>query len=309
MPNPISDAKSAGDLLALVTERDARVLMSIAEFRLLSTVQIQALHFAAHASPQASVRAVWTVLRRLEERHLIRRVSRQRRFPQGGSTPITWALDAAGERLTRLLAGDPDAPRRRNLVPHGDEYHHTLTVAETYVNLVRAHRAGQVELIEAHGEPAAWRKHPGQLGRAVTLKPDLVLITQTPGYRDHWFVEIDLGNQPTPRLIRKCNSYEDYRASGIEQRRLGLFPRVLWVLPDERGATRLRRAIAAERRLKPAMFVVTTPAHLIEAVTNEPPTTSQAAEPGDSPVSAPDPARGPITKHRADASSGVSGTS
>jgi len=271
MPEPTrtphrNGARSVMRLRELVTDRDVRILMSIAEFRLLSTIQIRALHFTAHASEGASVRAVWRVLQRLEDAHLIHRVGRQRRFPTGGSTPVTWALDASGERLTRFIGEGNDAPRRRNLLPVGEHYHHTLAVADRYLDLVWAHRAGLVELVEARGEPAAWRTHPGQLGRAITLKPDLTLITQTPDYRDHWFVEIDLGNQPVPRLLRKCHAYEAYRASGIEQQRIGVFPRVLWVLPDERRSARLRQAIAADDRLKRGMFLITVPKHLVEAI-------------------------------------------
>ncbi len=258
--------KSTRQLLNLVTERDARILTSVAEFRLLSTVQIQELHFAAHASADATVQASWAVLRRLEGHRLLQRVGRRRRYSGGGSTPVTWALDAAGERVTRFLAGEPDAPRRRNLLPIGDEYHHTLAISEAYAHLVRAHRSGQIELVEARGEPAAWRTHPGQLGRAISLKPDMTFVTQTPKYRDHWFAEIDLGHQSIPRLLRKCHRYEQYRASGIEQQKLGVFPRVLWVLPTSTLAARLQGAIAADRQLKPGMFVVTTPEHFIDAI-------------------------------------------
>jgi len=258
--------RSTHNLLALLTERDARILASVAEFRLLSTVQIQELHFVAHASPDASVQACWAVLRRLEGHRLLQRVGRQRRFVSGGSTPVTWALGPAGERVTRFLAGEPYAPRRRNLLPVGNDYHHTLAVADAYIRLVRAHRAGRIDVLEVQGEPAAWRTLPGELGRAITVKPDLVLVTQTPDYRDHWFAEIDLGHQSIPRLLRKCLRYEQYRASGIEQQKLGVFPRVLWVLPDERRADRLREAIAAERQLKPGMFLVTVPERLVEAI-------------------------------------------
>lgn len=258
--------KSTRQLLELITERDTRILTSVAEFRLISTVQIQQLHFAAHASVAAAIAASWSVLRRLETLRLLQRVGRRRRYGTGGSTPVTWALGAAGERVTRFLAGQPDAPRRRNLLPIGDEYHHTLAVTDAYLRLVRAHRQGRIELVDARGEPSAWRTYPGQLGRAITLKPDLAFITQTPEYRDHWFAEIDLGHQSTPRLLRKCHRYEQYRASGIEQRRLGIFPRVLWVLPDSARANRLRDAIAADRELKPNMFLVTSPEQFIAAI-------------------------------------------
>ena len=259
-------SRSTRYLIALLTERDARILASIAEFRLLSTTQIRELHFAAHASADASVQACWAVLRRLEELRLLQRVGRRRRFAGGGSTPVTWALDAAGERVTRFLGGEANAPRRRNLLPVGDDYHHTLAVADVYIRLVRAHRTGKIELLETHAEPGAWRTHPGQLGRVITLKPDLVLVTQTPEYRDHWFTEVDLGHQSVPRLIRKCLRYEHYRASGIEQQKLGLFPRVLWLLPDEHRVRKLRDAIAGEKQLRSGMFLVTVPEHLIEAI-------------------------------------------
>jgi hypothetical protein len=46
-------------------------------------------------------------------------------------------------------------------------------------------------------------------------------------------VEIDRDTEPTTTLARKCDTYRRYWQSGTEQARSGVFPRVLFLVPDE----------------------------------------------------------------------------
>ena len=66
------------------------------------------------------------------------------------------------------------------------------------------------------------------------LKPDLAVVTATAKFEDHWFFEVDLASEPPSRIIRTCLNYQEYRRSGVEQRRLGLFPAVVWIVPTGR---------------------------------------------------------------------------
>ena len=70
--------------------------------------------------------------------------------------------------------------------------------------------------------------------------------------------------------MRKCHAYEDYRHTGQAQQEHQVFPRVLWVMPTSERITRLKTAIAADRRLSDRLFVFATPAALIPTL-REPP--------------------------------------
>ena len=76
-------------------------------------------------------------------------------------------------------------------------------------------------------------------------------------YDDHWFVEVDLGTESLPTLLRKCGQYEAYRASGIEQAQLGVFPMVLWVFNRADRIDKLMRAVSRSHRLDSRLFVAT----------------------------------------------------
>jgi hypothetical protein len=115
-------------------------------------------------------------------------------------------------------------------------------------------------------EPQCWRSFPGLGGGTVTLKPDMYVVIGSGEYEDHWFIEIDRGTESLPVLIRQCQQYETYRRSGVEQADGGIFPRVLWLVPDEHRAERLRDRIQSARTLDHQLFHVTTTDQLIPTV-------------------------------------------
>ncbi len=114
-------------------------------------------------------------------------------------------------------------------------------------------------------EPGSWRRFLGIGGESRLLRPDLAVVTAQGEYEDHWFIEVDLGSEHPPTVVRKCHLYEDYRRSGTEQDTHGLFPRVLWVVPDQRRADKLSTAIA-DAKLDQDLFRVVTTDQLIPAV-------------------------------------------
>jgi hypothetical protein len=68
-------------------------------------------------------------------------------------------------------------------------------------------------------------------------------------------------------LIRQCRQYQAYRHHGTEQAETGLFPLVLWVVPDDSRADKLQQALALARDLDIALFRITTPERLIATIT------------------------------------------
>lgn len=92
-------------------------------------------------------------------------------------------------------------------------------------------------------------------------------MTASGDYEDHWFLEIDRDTEPPSRVLRACLKYEEYRRTGEERRRLGIFPAVVWVVPDQKRAATLKRHIAGEARLSRDLFTVVSLDDLATVVT------------------------------------------
>ena len=111
---------------------------------------------------------------------------------------------------------------------------HSLAVTEIYIRTIEASRSDLVELAVFESEPECWRRWGAGL-----LKPDAYLATVTPEFEDHWFIEVDRATESTTTIARTAAVYERYHQTGIEQDRLAVFPRVLWVVPHDRRKTQL----------------------------------------------------------------------
>jgi hypothetical protein len=96
-----------------------------------------------------------------------------------------------------------------------------------------AERAGTFERMTFTAEPACWRTFFGPGGGRLTLKPDAYVRLQLGRYEDHWFVEVDRSTESRSTLARKADSYRAYWQSGTEQARTGVFPRVIFLVPDD----------------------------------------------------------------------------
>jgi Replication-relaxation len=146
---------------------------------------------------------------------------------------------------------------------------HCLAVADAHLDLVQAHRRGQLELVDVQLEPDCWRPFTGLGGGRLVLQPDLHVVTgdpTDPAYVNTWFVEIDRGTENPARLLAKCAHYETYAATGIEQRGGASFPLVVWVMPDETHARKLHEALRSARHESEDLFRVTTPEGFIDLI-------------------------------------------
>ncbi len=71
-------------------------------------------------------------------------------------------------------------------------------------------------------------------GAAGTLKPDAFVRLGVGEYEDAFLVEVDLGTERRGQLTRQHHAYSEYFRSGVEQAKTGMFPGVLWLVPDAR---------------------------------------------------------------------------
>lgn len=242
-----------------LTDRDIRILEDLEQYRMLTTRQVQRLHLpvkplGTHASVSAATRGTTRILTRLEGLAAVIRYDRRIGGLKHGSASTIWQIGGAGERYLRALRGD--TARRRYREPNAPFIAHTLAVADVAVTL-REHAAAQrFDLLTLDAEPACWRPMSGTAGDAVTLKPDLYVVTADARTETHSFVEVDLGTEHTPAVLRKCRLYQQYFQTGTEQATHGLFPAVVWLTPTVKRAERIRTAIATDRTLDADLFWV-----------------------------------------------------
>jgi hypothetical protein len=239
------------------------VIRQVADLRLMSARQIQAIHFsdAEHHNEQAATRARQRVLARLMRERLLIRLERRIGGIRAGSAGFVLALGPIGQRVLAL-----DRPRRRSYEPTLRFFDHTLATSQLLVDLSVADRAGLVELLTFQSEPECWREFAG-LGGRCRLRPDAFVALGSGEYELRWFIEVDRASESLPVIVRKCHLYADYYQSGKEQAAHGgVFPRVCWVVPDEVRAERMRLVIARDNRLPKGLFIVTTNRKAVESL-------------------------------------------
>lgn len=234
-----------------ISERDVIVLGSVREHRFLTGGQIEQLHFSEHATDDTAARVCRRVLARLTQDRLLVRLKRRVGGVRAGSASYVYALGPVGSRL--IVDG-----RRRVTEPSPLFLDHTLALADARIELLRAARDGQLELVRVEVEPSCWRRYTGPGGAAEFVKPDLYIVTAHGAYEDCWFLEIDRGTESPAAIGRKCRAYQAYWRTGREQEEHGTFPLVVWVVPDGRREARLKMIITESRNLNRELFRVTT---------------------------------------------------
>jgi hypothetical protein len=247
-----------------LSARDRDILTSLDRHRFLTTRQLQVLHFHDHVTPDAAARICRRVLARLHQLEIIEHLQRRVGGVRAGSASYVWRVGTVGDRLLRQTHGEGARARRKE--PSARHLDHCLAIADCHLALVTAARAGHLELLKAVTEPDCWRSYLGAGGAREVLKPDLYAVTATGEYEDHWFIEVDRATESLPTLVRKCVQYERYRRTGREQAEAGVFPLVVWVVPDDTRAAKLRTALQITRGLDKAVFRVTTAEQLLNLV-------------------------------------------
>lgn len=240
------------------------ILDSLNVHAFLTADHLRRLHFTDHATESAASRICRRVLQRMAEQRLIEHLDRRIGGIRAGSNSFVWRIGLIGDRLLRARDGDGIRARRKE--PSAYYLDHRLAVAEVDVQLREADRAGQLELFSVETEPTNWRLYLGGQGSREILKPDLYAVTASAEFEDSWFIEVDRGTESIPTLIRKCAQYEAYRRTGGEQRDRGIFPYVVWQLPNQARVAKLTAAIRAARTLDERLYRLTTPDRLLPLI-------------------------------------------
>lgn len=263
MPERVS-LKQLKELEPILSDRDKDVLRFIQAYRYLTTSQIQRLHFTDAPTTSAALRAATRNLKKLRELQLIDTLTRRIGGVYSGSGSFIWRLDSAGEHLLRLI-DNKARPHRKSFEPSTYFLTHTLAVTECFVRLNEICRKRGMHLTEAQNEPYCWRPY-NSVGKIISLKPDLFAVTKCDSYEDRWFFEIDLATESPIKIIEKCRRYYKYYQSGLEQQQFGVFPLVVWIVPDDTRKNSIEVHIKREFSRFPNIFTVITPDELEKLV-------------------------------------------
>jgi hypothetical protein len=246
-------------LLKQLGDRDKEVLKSIRAYRYLTTDQVRRLHFRNTENEQASLRAASRALGKLKDHRLIAPLERRIGGIRAGSGSYVWAIAPAGARALEILGtASGKTARKRLYIPSSSYLTHTLAVAEVSLRLLEMSFDGRTALLHQRLEPECWRSHVTPGGVATFLKPDLDAATCCGEYEDHWFLEVDLATESPATVARKCEQYLAYMRSGKEQEACGVFPSVVWSVPDAKRKGSLQSNIAEALDKDSRIFVVIT---------------------------------------------------
>jgi Replication-relaxation len=218
-------------------DHDRQLLDILQCVHLASGWQLQVLLWGEGPSAARQARRQ---LRQLTDLRVLVRLERRPGGVRGGSLGFAYALDVTGQAIVGI-----DQRRRRPRLPSLSFVAHGLAVTDCYVQLQVLAAAGRIELLAFETEPAAWRRYHAAGGIRRLLKPDVFVITGSAEWEDRWFLEIDRSTESPSRLRTKAEVYISYWLSGREQADVEVFPRVVWVVPDETRKAKIVDVLAA----------------------------------------------------------------
>ena len=250
--------------------RDWQLLGDVGRLRLLSTQQIERLHFRdGSASTQA--RRARRTLQRLTNLGVVHRFVRRVGGVRAGSAGFVYGLDTLGQKLSSVSGPAGGGRRRKPWEPSALFFSHVLAVSELYVRLREAEREGQLDLIAFDGEPACWRRFSGIGGEAIILKPDAYVCVGVGEFEQHRFIEVDLASESLSVISQKADLYARYWRSGHALQERGVMPKVLFLVPDALRAEQITKALARQPADHWQLFQVQLFEHAVAAIAGDGP--------------------------------------
>jgi hypothetical protein len=249
------------DLAARLPDRDRQILQTVLMLRLVRGDQLRRLFFSELTTESARTRVCRRSLQRLAEQGLLRVLERRIGGDRSGSAGHVYALAPAGRRLLARPHGQP-MPSGRGVHEPGLLFvTHTLAIGDLYLSLVEADRASRLDLLAFEAEPV--RTYTSPIGTTLRLKPDAYVRVGTGEFEQLSFCELDLGTEGRGALERKLNAYQSLYRSGREQAKHGLFPRVVWIAPDQDRADVIRSLVDALPAAAQKLFATTVKEHAV----------------------------------------------
>jgi len=235
-------ASRLGMLDASLVPRDRDLVDALGLVQVATTAQLARICFGDAASDTA-LRLARRSLQRLREVGLVRRFEDRAFERRAGAPGYVHALTNAGLKLARTEHGV--GVRHRAWQPSYRFLSHALGISEVFARLIEAERAGGPQVREFAAEGAAARRYLAPSGESRIIRPDALVRVAARGIEVSNFVEVDRGSETSPATIAaKCEAYRNYELSGEEVRRHGVFPGVLFIVPDGARARAIAQTIA-----------------------------------------------------------------
>jgi hypothetical protein len=219
-------------LASHVTERDRLIAIDCFEHRVLTTSQIQRLHFPGIRGATSRLNVLYS----------LRVLDRFRpSLPRGeGTAPYHWILDEAGA----LLVADHRSIDRAGLgwqhsvaagVANSQKLAHHVEANEFFIRLALDANAAGGMLSEWYGERTCHQMFSG------VVVADGYGVLERPGCAPlHLLVELDRGTEASGRLLKKA---EDYALMLPHTGLRDLDPTVLFLAPSARRAETIRAVV------------------------------------------------------------------
>lgn len=239
VPSRISS--SALDSLVLrLTLNDLSILQLALRLRLVSSAQIGRYVAVGEDLSPGRIRSLQRRLQQLTDWRVLDRLPRAIGGAAGGGGAWLYVVGPVGRRI---LMRDGIAARRTR-TPGARFVDHTLAIAECCIQLHEADAEGSLELLDWHAEPDCWVAYAGPFGSRKVLRPDFyVSVGVGEQHYDRWWLEIDRDTESLPRIRVKCLLFLEYMRSVSPKD--GAHPRVLWVVPTDLRADRIREVVAS----------------------------------------------------------------
>ena len=243
----------------ILNKTDTKLLNLLHQANYLTTKQIGRAIFGDKVTPSTATRRANRATLNLKRigylKHLDRRVGGVR----AGSSSYVWCLSNNGSDALSQLNQSIKITKRRSYEPTENHLEHTLAIAELYIQLIEINREDpSFEIEDTEFEPKCWRSYSDIGGTPIFLKPDLFAKVIDQEYENYYFFELDRSSTSLTRVVNKAKQYIRYYNLGIEQRVNGVFPFVVWVVPDDKRKYSVAHRINSELDNYTELFVVIT---------------------------------------------------
>ena len=233
----------------------ARLLALVAVHRFATTTQLARLTALEYASSASALRQTQRHLANLAQQRLLTSLERRVGGWQGGSAVTIWAATTRGQRL--VAAEGEEVPRRQRPREVSTTFlDHLLAITEVRTSIEEAVRQEADTEATVALEPECWRTALSPSGQVQVLRPDLAVTITSPAYEDRYLVEVDRATENPGRVIATCWRYQEHQAASSQASDGGVFPLVVWLVPNDRRRHRLERAIAHSTGLLRELFRV-----------------------------------------------------
>lgn len=230
-----------------LTANDIAILHFLNRARFATTRQLARLFYSDSPSPETAIRRANFTTQRLKKEGLISHLDRRIGGARKGSASYVWQITFQGLKVLKGKDSTVALRYKNRYEPTQHHVEHTLAITEIFVETIEVARSSStISLEDFSFEPTSWRDYQKLSGVGLTLKPDAYLELLNGEYEDHYFLEIDRSTESLARIVNTCKKYIEYYRSGVEQRQHGVFPFVLWIVPDDKRKLAISKAIQAE---------------------------------------------------------------